>query len=232
MVPTSWTNSVAVGVKTMVGLRWTGIFLTASRASEMTEPWAKVVVAPSGFQSSLSVTMSWPWRRPLSVGFAGERRDGLGPFGVRMRYSLLKKSMPRLKMMAWWPWASWRVKAPALTSDSVPRKISLAESRGVPRFHCFDDEGVAGFCHGAGAPVAGYEEGVFVDPGDVLFGAREGEAVGDEVSGFEVELAQGVGVFAAGGEGDEAEAVAGIEAAEAMLDPASGCRLWRGRRSR
>ena len=84
----------------------------------------------------------------------------------------------------------------------------------------FDYEGVAGFCHGAGTPVAGYEEGVFVDPGDVLFGAREGEAVGDEVSGFEIELALGVGVFAAGGEGDEAEAVAGIEAAEAVLDPA------------
>ncbi len=44
--------------------------------------------------------------------------------------------------------------------------------------------------------------------------------LGTKVSGLEIELALGVGVFAAGGEGDEAEAVAGVEAAEAVLDPA------------
>ncbi len=82
-----------------------------------------------------------------------------------------------------------------------------------------DDEGVAGLGHGAGTPVAGDEEGVFVDPGDVLFGVREDEAVLDELAGAEVELAEGVGVFAAGGEGDEAEAVSGVEAVEAFLDP-------------
>ena len=44
--------------------------------------------------------------------------------------------------------------------------------------------------------------------------------LGTKVAGLEVELAQGVGVFAAGGEADEAEAVAGVEAGEAVLDPA------------
>ena len=90
---------------------------------------------------------------------------------------------------------------------------------GLAAFPEFDDEGVAGLGHGAGAPVAGYEESVFVDPGDGLFGAGENEAVVDELAGFEIELAEGVGVFAAGGEGDEAEAVAGVEAVEALLDP-------------
>ena len=73
--------------------------------------------------------------------------------------------------------------------------------------------------HGAGAPVAGYEQGVFIDPGDVLFRVWEDEAVRDEVAGAEVEFAEGVGVFAAGGEGDEAETVARVEAVEAFLDP-------------
>ena len=47
----------------------------------------------------------------------------------------------------------------------------------------------------------------------------EDEAVLDELAGFQVELAERVGVFAAGGEGDEAEAIAGVEAVEALLDP-------------
>ena len=105
----------------------------------------------------------------------------------------------------------------------VERRAALPE---------FDDEGVAGLGHGAGAPVAGDEEGVFVDPGDVLLGVREDEAAFDELAGLEVELAKGVGVFTAGGEGDEAEAVAGVEAVEAVVRPTSRCPDWRGRRSR
>ena len=108
---------------------------------------------------------------------------------------------------------------PALTSDGgaavdffglVERRAALPE---------LDDEGVAGLGHGAGAPVAGDEQGVFVDPGDVLLGVGEDEAVLDELAGLQIELAEGVGVFAAGGEGDEAEPVAGVEAVEALLDP-------------
>ncbi len=45
-----------------------------------------------------------------------------------------------------------------------------------------DDEGVAGFGHGAGAPVAADEEGVLVEPGYVLFGFGEGEAVGTKAA--------------------------------------------------
>ena len=73
--------------------------------------------------------------------------------------------------------------------------------------------------HGSGAPVARYDEGVFVDPVGVLLGFREDEAVLDEVAGAEVELAECLGVFAAGGELDEAEAIAWVEAVEALLDP-------------
>ena len=69
----------------------------------------------------------------------------------------------------------------------------------------FDDEGIAGFGHGAGTPVACDEEVILVEPGDVLFGFGQGEAVGDEGSGAEVELAEGDGVFAASGEAGEAE---------------------------
>src|SRR5580704_13132201 len=61
----------------------------------------------------------------------------------------------------------------------------------------FDDEGVAGLGHGAGTPVAGDEERVFVDPGDVLLGVGKDEAILDELAGFEIKLAEGVGVFAA-----------------------------------
>ena len=87
----------------------------------------------------------------------------------------------------------------------VERRAALPE---------LDDEGIAGLGHGAGTPVAGDEQGVFVDPGDVLLGVRKDEAVLDELAGLEVELAESVGVFAAGGESDEAEAVAGVEAVE------------------
>src|SRR5580693_9157813 len=72
-----------------------------------------------------------------------------------------------------------------------------------------DDERVAGGGHGAWAPVACDEEGVFVEPGDVLLGMREVEAVGDEVGGSEVELAEGCCIFATGGEAGEAEGVTG-----------------------
>ena len=61
-----------------------------------------------------------------------------------------------------------------------------------------------------------------------LFGVGEDEAVFDEFAGLEIELAEGVGVFAAGGEGDEAEAVAGVEAVEALLRPTSRCLCGEG----
>ena len=93
---------------------------------------------------------------------------------------------------------------------AVERRAALPE---------LDDEGIAGGGHGAGAPVARDDQGVLVEPGDALLAVREGEAAGDELAGFEIELALGVGVFAAGGERDHAEAVAGIEAVEALGDP-------------
>ena len=46
------------------GFEMSGIFLTASRSSETMEPCGKVLVRPSGFQSSLSATMIWPSSRP------------------------------------------------------------------------------------------------------------------------------------------------------------------------
>ena len=145
----------------------------------------------------------------------------------------MKKSTPRLRRMAWWPWLSWRAPGAGADVGLLCRERSLwPESSGRAALPELDDEGVAGLGHGAGTPVAGDEQGVFVDPGDVLLGVREDEAVFDEVAGLEIELAQGVGVFAAGGEGDEAEAVAGIEAVEAVLDPLLVVLLWRGRRSR
>ena len=48
---------------------------------------------------------------------------------------------------------------------------------------------------------------------------REDEAAFDELAGAEVELAESVGVFTAGGENDEAEAVTGVDAVEAVRDP-------------
>ena len=83
----------------------------------------------------------------------------------------------------------------------------------------FGDEGVAGLRHGPRTPVARDDEGVFVDPFGVLLGLGQGEAVLDELASLKVELAEGLGVFAAGGELDEAEAVAGVDAVEALLNP-------------
>src|SRR6202789_1516076 len=82
-----------------------------------------------------------------------------------------------------------------------------------------DDEGVAGLCHGAGTPVAGYQQRVFVYPGDVLFGGREDKAGLDELAGLQVELAECFGIFATCREGDEAQSVAWVEAVETLLNP-------------
>jgi hypothetical protein len=83
----------------------------------------------------------------------------------------------------------------------------------------FDDEGVAGLSHGAGAPVAGDEQGVFVDPSHVLFGVREDKAAFNEFAGPEVEFSQCFGVFAARRKAYEAEAITWIEAVETLVDP-------------
>ena len=54
---------------------------------------------------------------------------------------------------------------------------------------------------------------------DVLFGVWQHKAMLDELAGFEIEFAQGFGVFTAGGERDQAEDVAGVEAVQTVGHP-------------
>ena len=61
-----------------------------------------------------------------------------------------------------------------------------------------DDIGVAGFGHCSRAPVAGYQQGVVVEPAYGLLTAREDEAIFNEFAVFKVELAESVGVFTTG----------------------------------
>src|SRR5580698_1649166 len=82
--------------------------------------------------------------------------------------------------------------------------FGLAER--LTAFPEFDDEGIARLSHGACAPVASYEECVFIDPGSILFGFGQDEAFFDELTGLQIELAEGFSIFASSGELDEAEA--------------------------
>src|ERR1700761_6592231 len=82
-----------------------------------------------------------------------------------------------------------------------------------------DDEWIAGLGHGSVAPITGDQECVFVDPGYILFGRGQHETIFSKFTGLEVELSLGIGVFAAVGERDETEAVAGIETVEPFLNP-------------
>ncbi len=81
-------------------------------------------------------------------------------------------------------------------------------------------DGVTGLAHGSGTPVAADQQCVFVDPGDAVFACGQNEAAIDELAGFEIDFAHGDGIFAAVGEVQQAELLAGLEALNALADPA------------
>ena len=70
------------------------------------------------------------------------------------------------------------------------------------------------------AVIGADEQGVGIDPGDAALGFGKGEAALDEAAGAEIELADDVGVGAAGAQRDEAAAIVGREAVGAVPDPA------------
>src|SRR5690606_10250365 len=75
-----------------------------------------------------------------------------------------------------------------------------------------DGAGVAGAGRRPLALDAGDEQGILVDPSGVVLALGHDEAAGDELAGGKVELADDVGIAAAGAEADQAAAIFGRQA--------------------
>jgi hypothetical protein len=89
-----------------------------------------------------------------------------------------------------------------------------------PALPYLDDVRIPGVGKCVRSPFAGDEQGVLVEPGDALLAARKVETAFDELACLEIELPLGVGVLSTGGQFHHAEAIAGVQAFQAMGDPA------------
>ena len=101
-------------------------------------------------------------------------------------------------------WSGGELIALCATEDLFGRFQRLAS---LPELH---DEGISRFGHGAGAPIARHEDGVFVYPGHPLLGLGKDETAVNELAGLQIELAQRSSIFTARRERDQAQPVAGI----------------------
>ena len=68
------SNSCAVGANTTVGCSRAGSFSTAAKSSAITDPWAILLVCPSGVQSSSSSDQQLAVKQPIHSGLQGKRQ--------------------------------------------------------------------------------------------------------------------------------------------------------------
>ena len=140
MVPTSWTNSVAVGVKTDGGLEVLGIFEDGVEGQGDDGALRECLIEPFGFPGFVQGDDELAVEEAVDVGLAGEG-EADGAFGGEDEVLAVEEVDAAVEDDGVVALGVVEGEGPALTSDSVPRKISLAESRGVPRFHCLTTKG-------------------------------------------------------------------------------------------